>query len=313
MGGRLAEELKTPVKGKMYRLLYEKIATACIFMQDFPDETAETTLKSLWMTAAGNPCPAHSANMANLPELSLAQKGVLEDLIEKRLDGVPLAYLTGQTNFLGLRMLCEPGVIIPRPESELLCRTALHSVAAGTIAKGCVRAIEIGCGSGNLSCALAMCCKRMELYATDIEEKCIRLTDKNIRAHGLEGRVFAKKGDLFGPLYGLHLEGTVDIVVSNPPYIPSEKLNSELSYLTRYEPEAAFNGGAYGFSMHLRLMKEALIFLRTGGSLLFEFGRGQERQVRILFDRVSGYLNPPQFLYDFHGDPRVVSALKTEQ
>lgn len=294
-----------------YLQLYDRIVSADIFTPDFPDETTETTLKALWETVAGNPCSARQAKAASLSEISAGQKKSLEKLVEKRLCGTPLAYLTGRSHFMGLEISTATGVLIPRPETELLASTVLEMLPPPENVSKPLFGIDAGCGSGNLSCAVAFHHPGVQLFAVDIADECVALSEKNITSLRLNDRVTIYKGDLFSPLADLHLEEKIDFIVSNPPYIPSSKLHSDLARLTKFEPEVAFNGGVYGFSLHHRLIKESLVYLKPGGMLFFEFGVGQEKQVQALFARVKGYTTPLSFKKDAQGSPRVITAIKT--
>jgi release factor glutamine methyltransferase len=107
---------------------------------------------------------------------------------------------------------------------------------------------------------------------------------------GLAEKVVVAQGDLFASLHGLGLEDSIDLIVCNPPYISQKRLlDGDRTSLLAEEPREAFDGGPYGLSIHQRVVKEALPFLRAGGVLAFEFGLGQDRQVRILFERAGAY------------------------
>jgi release factor glutamine methyltransferase len=102
-------------------------------------------------------------------------------------------------------------------------------------------------------------------------------------------RVSLHQGDLFGAFEALAIEGTLDLVVCNPPYISEKRLANESAHLLDLEPREAFSAGPYGLSIYMRVVKEAMAFLRPGGALLFEVGAGQERQVQILIERSKAY------------------------
>jgi release factor glutamine methyltransferase len=127
--------------------------------------------------------------------------------------------------------------------------------------------------------------------------------------HSLGGRVTVTRGDLFEPLRELGLESTMDVVEMNPPYIASSSLENQKSDLLLHEPRAAFDGGPFGISIKMRLIKEAAAFLRPDGHLLFEFGEGQSRQVKALIDRTRLY-SDVWFAADSKGEPRVAIVKK---
>jgi release factor glutamine methyltransferase len=196
-------------------------------------------------------------------------------------------YRGGRVPFMGLELVVAPGALVPREETELLGRTAVAVVheSAGTAA----RVIDMCCGSGNLACAIAHHVPRGEVWASDLTDGCVDVARRNVERLGLADRVRIVQGDLFQGLSGLALEGTIDAIVCNPPYISARRLEGDRSTLLEHEPREAFDGGPYGLSIHQRVLKDAPAFLRPGGALLFEVGLGQDRQVEALFRRARIY------------------------
>lgn len=207
--------------------------------------------------------------------------------------------------FMDLELLTAPGTLMPRAETELLGHAALDAL------RGCAapRVIDMGCGSGNLACAIARRLPAARVWASDLTDPCVALARRNAEFTDVRERVFVAQGDLFAGLAGLDLEGSIDAVVCNPPYISQAKLAGERAPLLEHEPREAFDGGPYGLSIQSRVVKEALPFLRPGGVLLFEIGVGQERQVRILFQRARAY-EDIRSIADAAGEARVVWARK---
>ena len=228
------------------------------------------------------------------------------DMARQRASGVPLANLTGKTTFMGMELDIEPGVLVARAETELLAKTAVEILGLIRHKRkdDRLRVIDMGCGSGNLSCAIAKMVPGVFVYASDLSEKCTTLTARNVGRHRLESQVSVTRGDLLEPLTGRNLEGSIDMVVSNPPYISSTRLKGDRAFLLSHEPIEAFDGGPFGITIQQRLIKEAVGFLKPGGYLLFEFGVGQHRQVKGLFDRTGLYENVT-FAADEAGEERV--------
>ena len=206
--------------------------------------------------------------------------------------------------FMDVELLAARDVLVPRAETELLGRAALRVLAPGA------RVIDMCCGSGNLACAIARHVPGARVFAADLTPACVALARSNAQFADVEHQVFVYQGDLFGALAGLGLEGTIDAVVCNPPYISHAKLAGERASLLQHEPREAFDGGPYGLSIHSRLVRDAAAFLRPGGRLLTEIGVGQARQVQILFQRSRAY-DDIQLLTDTAGEVRVVSARRT--
>jgi release factor glutamine methyltransferase len=210
----------------------------------------------------------------------------------------------GRQTFLGIELLCGEGALVPRPETELLGRMALEHVPAGGAA---ARVIDMCCGAGNLACAIAVHSPDARVWASDLTDGCINWTNRNVAQLGLGARVEVCQGDLFDSLADKGLEGTVDVVVCNPPYISSGRLAGDRAELLENEPREAFDGGPYGLKIHQRVMADAPRFLKPGGWLLMEFGVGQHRQVTILLER-SGQFEGITVASDAAGNPRVAAA-----
>ena len=207
--------------------------------------------------------------------------------------------------FMDVELLVARGALVPRTETELLGFAALQ------VLRECPapRVIDMCCGSGNLACALARHLPSARIWASDLTDTCVTLAQRNSIHAGVAGRVTVAQGDLFAGLAGLQLERTIDAVVCNPPYISQAKLAGERAFLLEEEPREAFDGGPYGLSIHQRVVKDALPFLRPGGALLFEIGLGQERQVRLLFERTRAY-DDIQSIQNAAGEVRVVTGRK---
>jgi release factor glutamine methyltransferase len=197
----------------------------------------------------------------------------------------------GHQTFLGIDLLCGPGALVPRPETELLGRTAIEKAQA---AGPSPRVIDVCCGAGNLGCAIATLVPGARVWMTDLTDGCVGWTRRNVEHLGLGDRVTVRQGDLFAGLAdagpdGTSLDGTIDVIVCNPPYISTGRLAGDRAGLLEHEPREAFDGGPYGLTIHQRVLKEALPLLKPGGWLLFEIGEGQDRQIALLFQRARAY------------------------
>ncbi|WP_011582188.1 MULTISPECIES: N5-glutamine methyltransferase family protein [Chelativorans] len=211
--------------------------------------------------------------------------------------------------FMGIELELAPDVLVPREETELLGRSAvdlLKGMAGSPIV------IDMCCGSGNLALGIAAAVPAARLWASDLTESTVSLARRNAERLGLLDRVKVVQGDLFSGLADEGLEGRVDFVVSNPPYISTSRLETDRAHLLENEPREAFDGGPYGLSIHQRLVREAPTFLKRGGWLAFEFGEGQERQVAILLKR-AGMYEEPRFASDQAGKPRVAIARRKQE
>ncbi|MER9235180.1 peptide chain release factor N(5)-glutamine methyltransferase [Mesorhizobium sp. M0622] len=207
---------------------------------------------------------------------------------------------------MGVELELTPDVLVPREETELLGREAeamLRERAGEAIL------IDMCCGSGNLAIGIANACPRVRAWAADLTDSTVALARRNVARLALQDRITIRQGDLFAALGGDDLEDAVDMIVCNPPYISSSRVEGESVHLLENEPREAFDGGPYGISILQRLVREAAAFLKTGGWLLFEFGEGQDRQVAALLSRTKSYEHPT-FAATADGTPRVAIARK---
>ena len=233
---------------------------------------------------------------------------IARDWCAKRISGLPLAYILGRERFMGLELVTDPGALVPRPETELLGQAAIQFLEQNASASPNV--IDMCCGSGNLACAIAHHVPGARVWASDLTDGCVSLARRNATYVGVDQRVQVFQGDLFTSLANLGLEGTIDLIVCNPPYISQGKLASDRAELLQFEPREAFDGGPYGLSIHQRVIREALAYLKPDAPLLFEIGLGQERQVKALFERTKAY-GEVNFVTNAEGQVRVVWARKS--
>lgn len=216
---------------------------------------------------------------------------------------VAAAYENGSVRFMGIDLIVERGTVVPRNETELLGRTAIDLL--GSMGVTAPRVIDMCCGAGNLACAIAHHAVGSRVWASDLTDACVGLARRNVAWRNLAARVSVHQGDLFEGLRGLGLEGTIDILVCNPPYISEKRLAGERAELLELEPVEAFAAGPYGIGIHQRVVRDAAAFLRPGGILLVEVGLGQHRQVQMLFERSKAY-EDIRAVHTAAGDARAV-------
>jgi release factor glutamine methyltransferase len=195
-------------------------------------------------------------------------------LAERRLSGEPLAYIVGHREFYGLDFAVNEHVLVPRQETELLVDLTLKAVADMGLERPHIA--DAGTGSGAIAIALAKHLQSATVYATDISREALDIAAANCRAHGVADRVRLLHGDLLAPL-----DGAVDVIVSNPPYIPSAVLNSLAPELKR-EPRLALDGGADGLDVIRCLLAQAPGRLSPGGLLVMELSPEQREPVAAL-------------------------------
>src|SRR5438874_5821721 len=258
-----------------YHDLLQEVRCFWTPLPDKPEETPEGLLCALWATACGEPVSVDRAVGAPLPALDKESHERLRELIERRKAGVPLAHLTARQTFLGLEMLAGPEALIPRKETEILGRAALAKIACMAREHGELTVLDVCTGSGNLALAYAYYEPQARVCASDLSADAVEIAKRNVRFTGLEKRVELRVGDLLEPFESPEFVGRCDFLSCNPPYISTAKVKEMHPEISRHEPEAAFNGGIYGISILMKLVKNAPRFLRPGGWLGFEVGHGQ--------------------------------------
>ncbi len=224
-------------------------------------------------------------------------------------EGVPLEYLMGIAPFMGFLFECSPETLIPREDTELLVRVTLSFIEKLRRKSGAtLKIVEVGTGCGNIAVALAALSGGTSIIASDISEEAVEIAQRNVLRYGLEDRIDVMCGDMLDSLRGGGLENQVDMVVCNPPYIPTGSLKNLAREITENEPVLALDAGSYGIDIFRRLITESTEFLRPDGKLVFEIGAGQHRLVERMISRSEEYTD--MRLYDYNGIYRVISAVR---
>jgi len=225
------------------------------------------------------------------------KRAAFREMIKKRAEGMPVAYLVGYRDFYSLDFLVTPAVLIPRPETETLVMEALRVVKA----IDAPRVLDVGTGSGCIAVTIARQHKTARVTATDLSADALAVAGTNAQRHGVTDRVTFVQGDLFAPVS----QGAFDLVVSNPPYIARAEFAALDAGVRDFEPRSALDGGIDGLDYYRRIANEVPRALRPGGTVLVEIGLTQEPAVRDLF---AAQLEPGPTFKDRAGRPRVVSA-----
>jgi release factor glutamine methyltransferase len=236
-------------------------------------------------------------------------------LIVRRRLGEPVAYLTGHKEFWSLDFQVGPGVLIPRPETEILVQAALEAARQFSPSKTTNRkaetgfwAVEIGVGSGAVVVSLAKELPHFYWLALDLSEPALTLARNNARRHGVEDRLNFVRGDLSqslkpGPRFAL--------LVANLPYVPRREWEELPGEIRDFESRQALLGGEDGLDLIRALAREAHRYLQAGGCLALEVGAGQADLVLQLLEQTGAYLNLKS-LADYQGIPRVVRGQRAD-
>jgi release factor glutamine methyltransferase len=228
-------------------------------------------------------------------------------LAQERKKGTPLEYIIGMAPFMDQMLYCSPNTLIPREETELLANVALKFIIKKQETEKELVIIDMGTGCGNIAVSLALNSDNTIILASDLKTETIAVAQKNVEQFDLQERVFLFNGDLFNPLKDLDYENRVDMVVCNPPYIPTASLEKMASEIIDHEPTEAFDAGYFGIDIFRRLINEAPLFLKPQGILVFEIGAGQEKLVTRLLEKKNGYSGIEYF--DDGEQVRVISAV----
>ncbi|HJX13433.1 MAG TPA: peptide chain release factor N(5)-glutamine methyltransferase [Dehalococcoidales bacterium] len=207
-------------------------------------------------------------------DLSPEKAAGLRQVLERRLGGEPLAYITGHREFYGLDFFVDPRVLIPRPETELLVEKALGLAGRRTINT----IADIGTGCGAIAVSLAVNLPGAVIYAADVSAPALEVAAANCRKHGVADRVTLLLGDLLEPL-----PTPVDLIIANLPYVRETELIP--GGPLRFEPEVALHGGSDGLDRIGELCRHGSERLSPGGCLLLEIGQGQSGAVTSLLRR----------------------------
>lgn len=225
-------------------------------------------------------------------ELAAPQQAAFDALCDRRAAREPLQYILGETEFMGLTFHVEPGVLIPRADTEILVEKALAWMKPGA------RVLDIGTGSGAIAVSLAKLGRQAQVTAVDVSDRALEIARRNAERNG--AAVEFVKSDCFSALKGRKY----DMIVSNPPYISENEMRGLMPEVTR-EPELALFGGADGLDFYRRISREAPEYLNEGGCLLFEIGWLQKDAVSAL---VKAHIGEPFALRDYGQNWRVVGA-----
>ncbi|UCD09562.1 MAG: peptide chain release factor N(5)-glutamine methyltransferase [Dehalococcoidales bacterium] len=197
-------------------------------------------------------------------------------LIQRRLQGEPSAYITGNREFYGLDFFVNPDVLIPRPETEILVEQAIAMAKKQSYKK----IIDAGTGSGVVAVCLALNLPNAIIYATDISAPALDVASKNCQRHKVEDRITLLQGNLLEPL-----PEPVDMIVGNLPYVTNTDIQQVKT--AGYEPAIALSGGEDGLESIIAIVAQSLSKLLRGGSILLEVGQGQSqaasRQLRGIY------------------------------
>lgn len=229
--------------------------------------------------------------------LDAAKRDSISSALQRRLLGEPIQYILGETEFFGLKFRVNPGVFIPRPETEILVETVLKFATRLSI-------LDIATGSGCIAISLAKFIPNLEITATDISDKAIEIAESNARLNNVADRVKFAKSDLFAALSS-NL-AAFDMIVSNPPYIPSAQIRN-LQSEVKFEPAMALDGGSDGLDFYRRIISNSPDYLKENGFLIMEMGFNQKEAIKNIFQSSKNF-KILKIVKDYNNIDRVIVA-----
>jgi len=229
------------------------------------------------------------AHLLKLPRMKLylnferaltpAETDALRELVKRRGQREPLQHLTGSASFCGLEIAVNRHALVPRPETELLAELGWQYLSTLNSQPSIV--LDFGTGTGCIAIALAAKCPSAKIVATDISPDALALARENAARNNVADRIEFRQGD---GVAALSAEIRFDLIISNPPYIPSAEIATLQPEVRDFDPRLALDGGADGLDFHRKLAAETPPFLKPGGNIMVEFGDGQADAVRKIFE-----------------------------
>lgn len=237
--------------------------------------------------------------------LTATELAAYKKLIQRRTGGEPVAYITGTREFYSLSFKVGPGVMVPRPETEILVEAVVSRQLTVDSGGSQVRILDIGAGSGNIAISLAKKNPRYFITAIDKSMAALDIAKENVAYHGVQDQIELLESDFLSTDYR---PSTVDydIVVSNPPYIPTSVILTLAPEVRDHEPRAALAGGEDGLDFYRRMGDIVPSLLKPGGLLAVEIGEEQAGAVTHIFANVG--LQDIAVIKDYAGQDRVVTA-----
>jgi release factor glutamine methyltransferase len=244
--------------------------------------------------------------------LSAEGQSRFEEVLRLASPHVPVAYLVGRAPFLGLDFEVSRETLIPKVDTELFVAIVLEELARRPLPAD-PRVLELCTGSGCIAVSLARRLPGVTVLATDLSEGALAVARRNVLRHGVSDRVGLGLGDMWGPVEALAAGLPFDLILSNPPYIPTEKIPGMGRHVAEHEPHLALDGGADGLDPHRRILEGAADHLAPGGRLFLEHEWYHGPASRALAERYSDRFVDVRTLRDANGKDRALCARRKER
>ena len=237
------------------------------------------------------------------------EKKQLENMIQERIRKIPLQYITKHQEFMGMDFLVEKGVLIPRPETEILVGRVIEKIK-NKKSSSHIKIVDLGTGTGIIAISIAKFIKDITIYATDISKKSLQVALKNAQKHNCEDKIIFLQGDLFRPFLGKIEKNSLDVIISNPPYINSDDFKLLPPEIKNNEPKIALYGGVDGIDYYRKIIKETPKYLKRDGFIALEVGLNQAKIIKEMILKENNYRKNVEIFKDYSGIERVVIAYR---
>ncbi|HER24295.1 MAG TPA: peptide chain release factor N(5)-glutamine methyltransferase [Candidatus Atribacteria bacterium] len=233
----------------------------------------------------------------------------LEKKVQKRIKKIPLQYITKHQEFMGIDFLVEKGVLIPRPETEILVEEVIKKLKNVKCSNHPVVA-DLGTGTGVIAISLAKFINNIIIYATDVSKISLRTALKNAQKQACRDKIIFLQGDLFQPFLGRIKKNSLDGIISNPPYISSYDFELLPPEIKNNEPKTALFGGIDGLDYYRKIISNSPQYLKKEGFLALEVGMNQSKIVEELMIKEEHAYQNIEMIKDYLGIERVVIAYR---
>ncbi len=237
------------------------------------------------------------------------EKTRLEKKIQKRIEKIPLQYITKHQEFMGIDFFVEKGVLIPRPETEILAEEVIKRLKNYKYSNN-LKVADLGTGTGVIAISIAKFIKDIIIYATDISKKSLQIALKNAQKHYCKDKIIFLQGDLFEPFIGRIEKNSLDGIISNPPYINSYDFKLLPPEIKDNEPKIALFGGIDGLDYYRKIIRKSPQYLKKNGFIALEVGLYQSKIVKELIIKDTNFNQDIEITKDYLGIERVVIAYR---
>jgi release factor glutamine methyltransferase len=240
------------------------------------------TVDAEWLLASVLRMPRGALRIEPRRTLELAEAGRYVARLRRRMNREPLQHVLGTAPFRHITLRVGPDALVPRPETELLAEWALQLLPSGL---GSPLVIDVGTGTGCIACAIAWERPAARVIALEASPRAAAMARDNVAALGLSGRVTVEVSDLFSTLQSVRAQ----VVVSNPPYLPTDLIPTLSAEVSRHDPRIAMDGGPDGLSVLRRLVADAPAWLVPGGALVLETGGAAQVRDVVALMQAAGF------------------------